>query len=352
MKVLVTGGAGFVGSHVAEFYAKNGNEVVILDNLSRSQTLEKADKTKFAIFYNWNYLKSNYSNITLTKGDIRSRKNVEKTAQDVDFIVHTAAQVAVTTSVQDPVIDFETNALGTLNVLEAARKSNNNPAIVYCSTNKVYGKNVNNIPTLERETRYVFSEKIFEKGISETFPTDLCAHTPYGCSKFSGDVYMQDYSETYDLDSCIFRMSCIYGTRQFGNEDQGWVAHFAISNLQSKPLVIYGDGKQVRDILFVSDLVAAFDSFYKRRNMLSGDVFNMGGGPENTLSLNELQSLLQKMTGNLSEVKYDDWRVGDQKVYISDISKAAEKLDWKPEVNVVNGVKKFVQWFKEVKYQL
>ena len=352
MKVLITGGAGFVGSHAAEFYAKKGNDVVIIDNLSRAQTLAKADKTKLAIFYNWNYLKSKYDNIALIKGDIRNREQIEKIALDVDFIIHTAAQVAVTTSIEDPLIDFETNAYGTLNVLEAARKSNNNPCIVYCSTNKVYGKNVNNIPTKEKETRHVFSDIKFEKGIPETFPTDLCSHTPYGCSKISGDIYMQDYSETYDLNTCIFRMSCIYGTRQFGNEDQGWVAHFAISNLQKKPIIIYGDGKQVRDVLFIDDLVRAFNLFYEKRKMISGDVFNIGGGPDNTCSLIELLSHLQKITGKRSIVKLEDWRVGDQKVYISDISKARKKLDWKPEVDIFNGVKKFVTWFDDIKHQL
>ena len=346
MKVLVTGGAGFVGSHVAEFYAKKGEDVSVIDNLSRAETLAKADKTKRAIFYNWNYLKHTYDNIILTKGDIRNKRQVEKMTLDVDLIIHTAAQVAVTTSIQDPLTDFETNALGTLNVLEAARRSKNAPAIVYCSTNKVYGENVNDIPTMERETRHVFSDKKFEKGIPETFPTDLCAHTPYGCSKISGDIYTQDYSKTYGLNTGIFRMSCIYGPRQFGNEDQGWVAHFAISTLQNKRLTIYGDGKQVRDVLFVNDLVQAFDLFFKKRKKVSGDVFNIGGGPENTLSLIELLSLLQRVTGKRCKVEFKNWRAGDQKVYVSDISKAEEKLGWKPTVNTLNGIKNFVAWFE------
>lgn len=347
MNVLVTGGAGFVGSHVAEFYAKNGHDVMVIDNLSRAQTLAKADKSKRVILYNWNYLKHTYNNVTLTKADIRNRRQIEKAALDVDFIVHTAGQVAVTASIQDPLTDFEINALGTLNVLEAARKSSHNPAVVYCSTNKVYGENVNRIPILERETRYVFSDKRFEKGISETFPTDLCAHTPYGCSKIAGDIYMQDYSRSYGLNTCVLRMSCIYGHRQFGNEDQGWVAHFAISALQNKRLTIYGDGKQVRDVLFVNDLVQAFDMFFKRRKMVSGEVFNIGGGPENTLSLLELLSLLQKLTGKQCKVEFKNWRTGDQKVYVSDISKAKEKLGWKPKVGTFEGIKSFMAWFQQ-----
>lgn len=347
MKVLVTGGAGFVGSHVTEFYAKNDDDVTVIDNLSRAETLAKADKSKRVILYNWNYLKQTYDNVILTKGDIRNRRQIEKAALDADFIVHTAAQVAVTSSIQDPVTDFETNALGTLNVLEAARKSRSNPAVVICSTNKVYGENVNKIPTEERETRYVFSDERFERGIPETFPTDLCPHTPYGCSKIAGDIYTQDYSKSYGLNTCIFRMSCIYGHRQFGNEDQGWVAHFAISTLQNKKLTIYGDGKQVRDVLFVNDLVQAFNMFFKKRKKVSGEVFNIGGGPENTLSLLELLSLLRKETGKRCEVEFKNWRPGDQKVYISDISKAKEKLSWKPKVNTSEGIRNFVAWFQQ-----
>jgi len=346
MNVLVTGGAGFVGSHVAEFYAKSGHDVTVIDNLSRAQTLAKADRSKRVILYNWNYLKQNYDNIIMAKGDIRNTRQIEKAATYVDFIIHTAAQVAVTTSMDDPVTDFDTNALGTFNVLEAARKSRSDPAVAYCSTNKVYGENVNDIPIIERETRYVFADKEFEKGIPEIFPTNLCAHTPYGCSKIAGDIYTQDYSKSYGLDTCAFRMSCIYGHRQFGNEDQGWVAHFVISALQDKRLTIYGDGKQVRDVLFVDDLVQAFDMFYKTREKVSGDVFNIGGGPENTLSLLELLSLLQEVTGKRCKVEFKNWRTGDQKVYISDISKAEQKLGWKPKVGTFRGIRNLVAWFQ------
>ncbi|MCW4052463.1 MAG: GDP-mannose 4,6-dehydratase [Candidatus Bathyarchaeota archaeon] len=347
MKVLVTGGAGFVGSHIAEFYARNGNEVKVIDNFSRGETLAKADKSKHTIFYNWNYLKQNYANIILIKADVRNSQQIEKAASDVDLIVHTAAQVAVTTSITDPLTDFEINALGTLNVLEAARKSRNDPAVVYCSTNKVYGENVNEIPTIEQETRYAFSDEKFKMGIPETFPIDLCAHTPYGCSKITGDFYMQDYSKSYGLNTCVFRMSCIYGDRQFGNEDQGWVAHFAISTLQNRKLTIYGDGKQVRDVLFVDDLVQAFARFFTRRKKASGQVFNIGGGPENTLSLLELLSLLHEVTGRRCKIEFKNWRTGDQKVYISNISKAQEKLDWKPRVDTSKGIRNFVAWFQQ-----
>lgn len=347
MKILVTGGAGFVGSHAAEFYAKSGNEVSVIDNLSRAETLLKADQNKSAILYNWRYLEKNYNNITLVKGDIVDKELVQKLASDVDFVVHTAGQVAVTSSIRDPFMDFQTNALGTLNVLEAARKSNSDPAVVYCSTNKVYGKNVNHVSTSLKQTRYEFSDDQCKEGIPETFPIDRCSHSPYGCSKLSGDIYVQDYSETYGLNTCVFRMSCIYGDRQFGNEDQGWVAHFAISTLRNIPIIIYGDGKQVRDVLFVDDLVRAFNLYYEKKGQLSGEVFNIGGGPENTISLLELLSLLERITGKRSQVQYENWRVADQKVYISDISKANQKLGWQPEIKISDGISTFIDWFEK-----
>ncbi|MEE9474848.1 MAG: NAD-dependent epimerase/dehydratase family protein, partial [Candidatus Hydrothermarchaeaceae archaeon] len=322
MKILVTGGAGFVGSHVSEYYAKKGDEVIVLDNLSRGETLKTADRRESSINYNWNHLK-NVENIELAKGDIRKEDEIIKAVEGVDAVIHAAAQVAVTSSVNDPRMDFEINALGTFNVLEAARKSENDPAVVYCSTNKVYGENVNQVPVKEEDTRYVFDGI---DGVPETLSIDLCEHTPYGCSKLAGDLYVQDYAELYGLKTAVFRMSCIYGTRQFGNEDQGWVAHFVISTVMGKPLTIYGDGKQVRDILYVSDLVRACDIFIES-NKKSG-VYNIGGGPKNTISLLELLDLLEEETGKRSEITFSTWRPSDQKVYVSDITKAKKELGW------------------------
>lgn len=343
-KILVTGGAGFIGSHVAEFYARKGEEVTVFDNLSRAEMLKKANKR--AMLYNWNYLKR-YKNISLIKGDVRVRQEIENAAEDASFIVHAAGQVAVTSSIEHPTTDFEVNAIGTFNILEAARKSKSDPAVLYFSTNKVYGENVNKIPILEREKRYAFADKRFERGIPETYPIDLTGHTPYGCSKLTGDLYTQDYCKSYGLDTCVFRMSCIYGTRQFGNEDQGWVAHFIISTLQNRKLTIYGDGKQVRDVLFVSDLVTACDSFLNKRKEASGEVFNIGGGPDNTLSLLELLDLSKKLTKKKSEISFQNWRTGDQRVYISDISKAKTKLGWKPSIDPLEGVQRFVTWYRD-----
>lgn len=340
LKILVTGGAGFIGSNVAEYYAQKGNGVIVYDNLSRAELLDSDDRNAD---YNWNYLKK-YKNVNLVKADVCDKDHLETTARDVNAIVHTAAQTAVTTSVVDPQTDFMVNALGTLNVLEAARKAKTRPKIIYCSTNKVYGDNVNRIEIVEKENRYEFVEE-FRNGVPESFNIDICEHTPYGCSKLTGDLYVQDYGHLYGLTTGVFRMSCIYGTRQFGVEDQGWVAHFAISVLTGKPITIFGDGKQVRDVLHVSDLVTAFDRFLQNQNQ--SQVFNMGGGPENTLSLLELIEMLEKSTGKKANLSYKDWRPSDQKVYISDISKAREVLKWRPTIGPLNGVRHLIRWIRD-----
>jgi len=340
MKILITGGTGFVGSHAAEYFADKGNEVVCYDNLSRTELLKKdsIDST-----YNWSYLK-NIKNVKLIKGDIRELEKLKDTAKSADAIIHTAAQTAVTTSIVDPKTDFEVNVLGTFNVLEAARASDVEK-VVYCSTNKVYGDNVDTIKVIEKEKRYVFEDK-FKNGIPESFSTDLCEHTPYGCSKLTGDIYCQDYGHLYGLKTGIFRMSCIYGTRQFGVEDQGWVAWFAIATILGKPITIYGDGKQVRDVLYVEDLIRAYDAFL---NINHSGVFNIGGGAGNTLSLLELLDILEEMTGRRSKVSFADWRPSDQKVYISDVKKAEKELSWMPKVAPRVGVRNLIDWVLENK---
>jgi CDP-paratose 2-epimerase len=346
MKILITGGAGFVGSHVAEYYAKKKeDEVIVFDNLSRAKLLGYEASNAM---YNWNYLKR-YDNIELVKGDIRDAEKIKEAAKDVDVIIHTAAQTAVTTSLENPRTDFEINALGTFNVLEAAKLGKNNPCVIFCSTNKVYGDNVNNIPVQEKERRYELGDEKYLKGIPEDFPTDLCEHTPYGCSKFTGDIYVQDYAQRNEIDAAVFRMSCIYGTRQFGVEDQGWVAWFTIATLMNKPITIYGDGKQVRDVLYISDLVRAYDAFVQRRNEIHHDIYNIGGGSENTMSLLELLDILKDLTDKRSAITFGNWRPSDQKVYISDITKAKRELGWKTEVNPKEGVEKLVEWMEENK---
>ncbi|MHC1686253.1 MAG: NAD-dependent epimerase/dehydratase family protein [Methanothrix sp.] len=345
MKVLVTGGAGFVGSHVSEYYARRGEDVVVFDNLSRAKLLGYDASN---VTHNWNYLKK-YDNIELIKGDVCKAEMIRDAAKDADAIIHTAAQTAVTTSLVDPRTDFEVNAVGTFNVLEAARLSKNRPCVVFCSTNKVYGDNVNRIPVRAAGKRYEFADDAFQRGISETFSIDLCEHTPYGASKLTGDIYVQDYAQRNEIDAAVFRMSCIYGTRQFGVEDQGWVAWFVIATLLDKPITIYGDGKQVRDVLYVSDLVRVYDSFIQSRDRIHHGVFNVGGGQANKMSLLELMDMLEDFTGKKSSVSYDKWRPSDQKVYISDIAKAGRVLGWKPELSPKDGVGKLAEWVSENK---
>jgi CDP-paratose 2-epimerase len=341
--VLVTGGAGFVGSHVAEFYAERGADVTALDNLSRVETLATADESRNTAAYNWEHLRS-YPEIELVRGDIRDADRLVDIVEGHDAIVHTAGQVAVTASLEDPRTDFEVNAEGTLNVLEAARQAESDPTVVLASTNKVYGDNVNDIPVAEGDTRYRYDDPDFADGIPETLSIEGCEHTPYGTSKLAADLYVQDYAERGVLDAAAFRMSCIYGTRQFGNEDQGWVGHFAISTLEGEPLTIFGDGKQVRDVLFVDDLVRAYDEFLSDPEGKPA-VCNIGGGPNNTTSLVEFLDLLEAKTGERSEVVYEDWREGDQKVYFTNISRAKEHLDWAPQIDFEDGVERFVDWY-------
>jgi len=333
-RILVTGGAGFIGSNVAEYYAKKGEEVIALDNLSRAEILGKVVGDPL---YNWNYLKQ-YGNLKLVKGDIRSFEQVRGIAKDVDVIIHVAAQVAVTTSIANPRIDFEINMLGTFNVLEVARLEDAN--LIFASTNKVYGENVNRIPVIEKETRYEFADPNFREGIPETFPIDLTGHSPYGCLKLAADIYVQDYAHTYGLKTGVFRMSCIYGERQFGVEDQGWVSWFAIATLTSKPITIYGDGKQVRDVLYVEDLVNVFDKFLNSN--LKHEVFNIGGVPKNTLSLLELLEMLKRMSGMNPKISFAEWGPADQKVYISNINRAKILLNWEPKTTPEDGIKRLV----------
>lgn len=334
-RILITGGAGFIGCNLADFFLKKGCRVTIFDNLSRKGT-EK----------NLEWLRSNHkTGLDFVEGDIRDFSSVMSTVEDKDIVFHTAGQVAVTTSIKNPREDFEINALGTLNVLEAARKSSSDPVIVYCSTNKVYGDNVNRIPLVEKEKRYEFADPEYANGIPEDFPTDADEHTPYGSSKYAADLYVRDFSAIYGLKTITFRMSCIYGIRQFGNEDQGWVAHFVISSFFNKPIVIYGDGKQVRDVLFIDDLVKAFELACERIEKTKGKVYNIGGGVNNTLSLLELLDLLRSFGLN-PRYTFDDWRPADQKVYISDVRKAKE-FGWEPRIPPEEGVRRLLSWVKE-----
>ncbi|MCK4325810.1 GDP-mannose 4,6-dehydratase [bacterium] len=338
-RVLVTGGAGLVGSHTAEYYAKRNYEVIILDNLMRSQLF---GYDKESVEYNWNYL-TRYPNIKRIKGDVREEKDVEKALGDgVDIIVHTAGQPGVPSSVRMPKEDFSINAFGTLNVLECARRICPEATFIYCSTNKVYGENVDKIPLKELEKRYVYDGM---KGISEEMSIDHCGHTPYGASKFVGDIYTQEYAHIYGMKTAVFRMSCIYGTRQFGFEDQGWVAWFIIATLTNKPITIYGNGKQVRDLLYVEDLVRAYDLFVESE--IKHAVYNTGGGSEKTISLLEFLDILEEELGKKPRITFSDWRPSDQKVYISDISRIKKELNWQPVTAPKEGMGRIIDWVKK-----
>jgi len=336
MKILITGGCGFIGSNLAHYFSDAGNDITILDNLSRQGT-EK----------NLAWLMSQSKKINYIKGDVRNFSNVSSVCKDQDVIIHTAAQVAVTSSVKNPREDFDINALGTFNVLEAARLSNKNPTVIFFSTNKVYGNNVNNIPLVEKKTRYEFADKKYELGVPEDFPTDASEHTPYGVSKYTADLYVRDFFTIYNLPTVAFRCSCMYGTRQFGTEDQGWLAHFIISSIFDRQLTIYGDGKQVRDVLFVDDVVRLVESCLAKIGKIKGNAFNIGGGPSNTISLLELISILEKNLGKKIKYTFSDWRPADQKVYISDIRKAEKVIGWRPLTSPEEGVKKLIDWINE-----
>jgi len=343
MKILVTGAAGLVGSHAAEFFAQQNrkNEVIALDNLMRSQIF---GYDKESVEFNWNYLKS-FKNIDRIKGDVRDDKDLSRAiGRGVDVVIHTAGQPGVPSSVRMPKEDFSINAFGTLNVLEVARKKSKDTIIIYCSTNKVYGENVDRVILEEREKRYTFKDIV---GISEEMTTDLTGHTPYGVSKLVGDLYVQEYSHIYKMKTAVFRMSCTYGRRQFGFEDQGWVAWFIIAALFDKPITIYGNGKQVRDMLYVDDLIEAFNCFLN--SDLKRGLFNIGGGPKNTISLLEFLEELEKLTGKRPKINFADWRPSDQKVYITDTSKLEKTLNWKIKTPVKEGIRKLTQWVQENK---
>jgi CDP-paratose 2-epimerase len=276
------------------------------------------------------------------RGDVREFDVVREAVRDAGVIYHLAGQVAVTTSVRDPRSDFDINALGTLNVLEAARLGGHRPVIVFTSTNKVYG-GLEEIDVVEE--RHCYRLTRFPEGISEAQPLDF--HSPYGCSKGAADQYVRDYARIYGLPTVVFRMSCIYGPRQFGTEDQGWVAHFIISALTGQPITIYGNGKQVRDVLFVDDLVRALRLAARNIDTVAGEVFNIGGGPSNTLSVwAEFGNLLRGLIGKEIAVDFEDWRPGDQPCYVSNIEKARTRLGWFPNIEKEKGIRLLGEWIK------
>ena len=337
MKFLITGGAGMVGSHCAEFFRNQGHEVLVFDNLMRSNIFGSEKKS---VEHNWNYLES-IGDITLVKADIRDVDTLENVFSQFrpDVVIHAAGQPGVRMSIENPTEDYSINSTGTLNVLEALRKNNESGIFIYCSTNKVYGTNIESHELIEEDLRYRFRDIT---GIKETVSIDRTGHTPYGVSKLAGELYVQDYAYTYGMRTGIFRMSCIYGTRQFGFEDQGWIAWFCGRFLTGESITLYGDGKQVRDVLWITDLVSAFDCFITSRKQHG--VFNIGGGPNNTVSLLELIQLLENITGKVVEIRNSEWRKFDQKVYVSNVDSLTESLGWLPTVSPEVGVELLMSW--------
>lgn len=331
---LITGGAGFIGSNYARRLITRGENVTVFDNLSRMGAADNLD---------WVRSETGENSFLFLQGDIRDAGSIESAVKDQDVIIHLAAQVAVTSSVLDPVEDFSVNAQGTLNVLEAARKNDRQPIFIYASTNKVYG-GLEDLEIIEGKTRYELKGNSY--GVSEERCLDF--HSPYGCSKGCGDQYVRDYDRIYGIPSIVYRQSCIFGTRQFGVEDQGWVAWFIIAAQKGLPLTIFGDGKQVRDLLFIDDLMNAYDAGISKIERSHGQIYNIGGGPNFSISIwTEFSQVLEKMIKKEIPVEFKDWRPGDQKVYISDIRKISEQLSWHPEVSIKEGIHCLQKWVAE-----
>jgi CDP-paratose 2-epimerase len=332
MTTLITGGAGFIGSNLARRLLTGGDEVRVLDSLARP-----------GVEANLAALRDEFGDrLEVTIADIRDAAAVQRAVAGAERVFHFAAQVAVTTSLVDPVEDFEVNARGTLTLLEAIRARPEPPPLVFTSTNKVYGA-LEDVGLRRRNRRYEPAEAaIALRGISEQRGLDF--YSPYGCSKGAADQYVRDYARTFGLPAIVFRMSCIYGPYQLGTEDQGWVAHFLIQALEGRPITLYGDGRQVRDILFVEDLVEALLLAQRAMPIEAGRVFNIGGGPDNTVSLLELLELIGEEVGHRPAVAFDGWRPGDQRYYVSDTRAFEQVTGWRPAVGVREGVARLTDW--------
>ena len=333
--VLITGGAGFIGSNIANRLAEEGHDLLIYDGLSRPG-VEK----------NLAWLKERHPDqIASIIADIRDEDELARVAREAKAVFHMAAQVAVTTSMVDPHEDFEINLKGTMNLLEALRLKGDRTPLVFASTNKVYGDLADIDFRLEGQRYVPQNRDVREHGISEARPLDF--HTPYGCSKGAADQYVLDYARSFGLPAAVLRMSCIYGVRQMGTEDQGWVAHFLIQALEGRPITLYGDGYQVRDILDVSNAIAAYLSAWSRIDRIGGRAFNLGGGPANAVSLRELVAYMAELLDHEIDVRFDDWRAGDQRYFVADARAAQAALGLSPTVPWKQGVALLSEWLRE-----
>lgn len=337
MKVMVTGGCGFLGSHVCEYYVHKGARVISYDNMTKNELRRTGFATEEARSYNWNYLKR--LGVKMVKADIRNFEELIDNAHGCDYIVHTAAQPAMTISWEDPALDFSTNCLGTFNVLETARRLK--IPVASCATVHVYGNKINE-SLIEGRTRYTRKPA----KIKETEPTLVGILTPLHASKGMIDIYTKAYIDTYKLEAASFRLTGIYGTRQFGGEDHGWVANFSIRAVMDWMLNVYGSGKQVRDIIYATDVCAAFDAFYKRR--VPG-IYNIGGSTKTAISLLECIDVIGDILGKKPEVNFSAGRHGDLKYFICDITKAKNNLKWSPKVMPRQGVGRLIEWVQDNK---
>jgi CDP-paratose 2-epimerase len=335
MKIIITGSAGFIGSAFAHaLAAAPGATTVGIDNLSRRGAAS-----------NLGWLKARASNHVFEKADVRYPSEINAVFarhHDADAVVHLAAQTAVTTSVADPRPDFEANALGTFNMLEAARQHTPRAAFLYASTNKVFG-DLEHEPIVKRGERYEWENR--PQGIDESCPLDF--HSPYGCSKGAADQYVRDYARIYDMRTVVFRQSCIYGPRQFGFEEQGWVAWFAIAAATGAPITIFGDGYQVRDLLWIDDLCALYRAAIENIDKVKGQVYNIGGGPANALSVVEVVRMLEQINGKPLNPGSGPWRPGDQRIFIADTTKITRDLGWKPRMRATDGVEALAGWVRD-----
>lgn len=333
--LLITGGAGFIGTNLAHAYLRQGHSVLIYDSLARS-----------GVKQNLSWLQQQHGErLLVTIADVRERDQLQTAVAKASAVFHFAAQVAVTTSLHDPLHDFAVNAQGTLNLLEALRQCNAEAPLIFTSTNKVYGELADLVLTKHNNRYQPVGLASNAAGITEARRLDF--HSPYGCSKGAADQYVLDYARIFGLRTGVFRMSCIYGPHQFGTEDQGWVAHFLIRALQNQPITIYGDGNQVRDLLFVEDLVRAFQAAQTQIDSIAGQAFNIGGGPENSVSLLQVLHLIEQLHGQALKVDFAAWRPGDQRYYVSDTAKFHAATAWQPQVTVPEGLQRLYRWLYE-----
>lgn len=329
--ILITGGAGFIGTNVADRLLRLGCSVVLVDNLSRGGVDDNALWLR----------RAHRNGVRLKVVDVRNEAAVAIAVREAERVFHFAAQVAVTTSLTDPIEDFEVNARGTLNVLEAIRKCGRPIPMLFTSTNKVYGA-LDRLALRSTDRRYEPTDPdVIRHGVAES---ELDFHSPYGCSKGAADQYVLDYARTFAMPATVFRMSCIYGPHQMGTEDQGWVAHFLIRAMNGEPITIFGDGKQVRDLLFVGDLVDAMLLAHRRMDRCAGRAFNIGGGPGQAVSLIEVIESIERLIGRSVELNHEAWRPADQRWYVSDTRRFEGATRWGPRVGVAQGLGRLHEW--------